>query len=71
LGSYVRFADGEELDASLLVAAVLGYDDARGPRMLSTIDAIRRELGHGPLLYRYTGEDGLSGGEGLFEGASS
>ena len=66
LHSYVRFAGGEELDASLLLAAVLGYQDAREPRLGSTIDAIRRELGRGPLLYRYAGEDGLSGREGSF-----
>ena len=34
--------------------------------MTATIDAIRRELGHGPLLDRYSGEDGLTGGEGAF-----
>ena len=66
LRSYVRSAGSEELDASLLLAAVLGYDDAHEPRLRSTIDAIRRELGHGPLLYRYSGEDGLSGREGSF-----
>jgi GH15 family glucan-1,4-alpha-glucosidase len=27
---------------------------------------VRRELGHGPYLYRYTGEDGLTGREGAF-----
>jgi GH15 family glucan-1,4-alpha-glucosidase len=27
---------------------------------------MRRELGHGPYLYRYTGEDGLTGTEGAF-----
>ena len=27
---------------------------------------MRRELGSGSLVYRYTGEDGLSGGEGFF-----
>jgi len=34
--------------------------------MTATIAAIRRELGHGPLLDRYSGEDGLTGGEGAF-----
>jgi GH15 family glucan-1,4-alpha-glucosidase len=34
--------------------------------MTATIDAVRQGLGSGPLLYRYTGEDGLSGGEGAF-----
>ena len=34
--------------------------------MRSTVDAIRRELADGPYLYRYSGEDGLSGQEGAF-----
>jgi GH15 family glucan-1,4-alpha-glucosidase len=34
--------------------------------MTATISALRRELGHGPLLDRYGGEDGLAGGEGAF-----
>ena len=63
--SYTRAAGGEELDASLLLAAVMGYDTS-GERLDSTIQAIRRELGNGPLLYRYSGEDGLSGQEGSF-----
>src|SRR5205807_952772 len=57
LRSYVRFAGAEELDASLLLAAVMRYDDARESRFRSTIDAVRRELGNGPLLCRYSGED--------------
>jgi GH15 family glucan-1,4-alpha-glucosidase len=34
--------------------------------MIATIAAVRRELGHGPLLDRYRGKDGLTGGEGAF-----
>ena len=44
----------------------MDYRGARDPRMIATIDALRRELGRGPLLYRYSGEDGLRGGEGAF-----
>ena len=65
-GSYVRSAGCEELDASLLLASLLEYCDPGSPRMLGTIDAIRRELGHGPFLERYRGEDGLPGEEGAF-----
>jgi GH15 family glucan-1,4-alpha-glucosidase len=64
--SYVRFAGSTELDASLLMAVLLGYDDPGSPRLRGTVRAIRTELGRGPLLYRYTGEDGLSGSEGFF-----
>ncbi len=34
------------------------------------MEAITRGLGHGPFLRRYTGEDGLSGGEGAFVSCS-
>ena len=64
--SYVRFAGGSELDASLLMAVLLGYDNPSGHRLRATVRAIRRELGKGALLHRYTGEDGLSGSEGVF-----
>lgn len=64
--SYVRFADGDDLDAALLLMAVARYHDPRHPRIAATIEAIRRELGRGPLVYRYTGADGLRGGEGVF-----
>jgi GH15 family glucan-1,4-alpha-glucosidase len=66
LGSYVRSPDSRELDASLLLGALMDYPARRDPRMTATIAAIRRELGHGPLLDRYSGEDGLTGGEGAF-----
>ena len=65
-GSYVRFAGGDDLDASLLLMAVERYHDPRHPRIVATIEAIRRELARGPLVYRYTGEDGLPGREGVF-----
>jgi len=64
--SYTRAADSDELDASLLLGSLLEYCEPDSPRMLGTIDAIRRELGHGPFLDRYSGEDGLEGEEGAF-----
>jgi GH15 family glucan-1,4-alpha-glucosidase len=64
--TYVRYAGSEELDASLLLLVIARYHDPRDPRLLSTIDAVRRELGRGPLLYRYVGADGVRGGEGVF-----
>jgi GH15 family glucan-1,4-alpha-glucosidase len=66
LGSYTRYAGGEELDASLLLGVLLGYPDAGCNRSAATVDALRRGLGRGPLLHRYSGEDGLGGGEGAF-----
>jgi GH15 family glucan-1,4-alpha-glucosidase len=64
--SYVRFEGGEELDASLLLGSLLGYCEGDNPRLAGTIEAIRRELAHGPYVHRYTGDDGLEGEEGAF-----
>ncbi len=50
--SYSFYADTDELDASVLLCARTGFDI--GPRLVSTIEAISRELCHGALDYRYT-----------------
>jgi GH15 family glucan-1,4-alpha-glucosidase len=65
-GSYARSAGTDEVDAALLMMAIMRYHDPRDPRMLGTIEAVRRHLGSGPFLYRYAGDDGLSSGEGAF-----
>lgn len=65
-GSYVRHAGTDELDASVLLGVLFGYDDPHAARLLATVEAIRRELSHGPFVYRYSAEDGLSGKEGAF-----
>jgi GH15 family glucan-1,4-alpha-glucosidase len=64
--SYVRAPDQPEVDACLLTLALLGFDDPVGERMRGLVDAVRRELAEGPLVYRYRGEDGVSGEEGAF-----
>jgi GH15 family glucan-1,4-alpha-glucosidase len=66
LGSYTRAAGAEELDASLLLGVLLGYRPPDPGRLAATVIAVRRELGHGALLYRYSGDDGLDGTEGAF-----
>nr|WP_241490431.1 glycoside hydrolase family 15 protein [Leucobacter chromiiresistens] len=53
--SYLFYAGGDELDASVLLHAPTGFD--RGERMSATIDALSDELGAGPLLYRYSGSE--------------
>jgi GH15 family glucan-1,4-alpha-glucosidase len=65
-GAYTRDADGSELDAAVLLGVVLGYDAPDPGRLAATVLALRRDLGHGPLLRRYSGEDGLPGEEGAF-----
>lgn len=68
--SYARSANSDELDASVLLGLLSGYGDGHSPRWRSTVEAVRRQLGHGPFVYRYTGEDGLAGEEGAFVSCS-
>lgn len=65
-GSYVRSAGSDDLDASVLLGVLFRYGDRHDPRLLATVEAIRRQLADGPFLYRYSGEDGLTGAEGAF-----
>ncbi|OBK97513.1 glycoside hydrolase [Mycobacterium asiaticum] len=53
LTSYEWYPGSGKLDASILLHAGSGFD--QGPRMSKTIDALRHNLGSGPLLYRFTG----------------
>lgn len=64
--TYTRCADEDELDASLLLGVIAGYDNPGAPRLIGTVDAVRRELSDGPLLRRYVAEDGVGGEEGAF-----
>jgi GH15 family glucan-1,4-alpha-glucosidase len=57
--SYTFYAGTDELDAATLLAGRTGFD--RGERLAGTVRAVRRELGRGPLVYRYTGIDGEEG----------
>jgi GH15 family glucan-1,4-alpha-glucosidase len=68
LNSFVAILDGNEIDASLLYIARVGFLEPTDPRMVGTIDAIRRRLGRNDLIYRYeiTTDDGLPPGEGAF-----
>jgi GH15 family glucan-1,4-alpha-glucosidase len=61
--AYTMWPGSDELDASILLAARFGYFDDETERFESTIEALRRELGAGPFLYRTSG---LRGEEGCF-----
>jgi len=68
-GTFVQYYGSQELDASLLLLAHVGFLPADDPRMRSTIEAIERELVVDGLVARYRtvpGADGLPGGEGFF-----
>ena len=68
-GSFVQYYGGEALDASLLLIPLVGFLPPDDPRVVATVEAIRRDLVEGGLVLRYRPEDtpdGLRGGEGTF-----
>jgi len=68
--AFAQSYDTDELDAAVLLMPLAGFLPASDPRIVSTVDAIRRELTVDGLLLRYLpegrGVDGLPGGEGVF-----
>src|SRR5207245_10696737 len=68
LQSFVPMFGGADLDASLLYISRVGFLKPDDPKILGTIDAIRKRLGRDDLLFRYEErtDDGLPPGEGAF-----
>ncbi len=71
LGAFVQSYDSDQLDAAVLQMPVVGFLPADDPRIVSTVDRIRRDLTVDGLVLRYrTGDDGgadrLPPGEGVF-----
>jgi GH15 family glucan-1,4-alpha-glucosidase len=69
--AYAQSFDSDELDAAQLLMPLVGFLPATDERMLSTINAIERELTEGGLVLRYRNDeglnaDGLRGEEGTF-----
>jgi GH15 family glucan-1,4-alpha-glucosidase len=69
--SFTQSYGSDELDASLLLLPLVGFLTPDDERIVSTVDAIRRELTADGLILRYrVGEhatdDGLPGDEGVF-----
>ncbi|MFE0380579.1 glycoside hydrolase family 15 protein [Streptomyces inhibens] len=69
-GTFTQFYGSTELDAATLLIPRVGFLPADDPRVVGTIDTVRRELSHDGLLRRYSTEDssvdGLPGSEGAF-----
>ncbi|MGP1664658.1 MAG: glycoside hydrolase family 15 protein [Rhodanobacter sp.] len=57
LGHFVDTYDGDQLDASLLLLAGIGFVKASDPRFIATVDAIGTALGRGDYLFRYIAPD--------------
>jgi GH15 family glucan-1,4-alpha-glucosidase len=68
--TFTQSYGSRELDAALLLIPRVGFLPPDDPRVLGTIDAVRKELSHEGLLRRYstggTTVDGLPGEEGTF-----
>ena len=66
LGYFVDAYDGENLDASLLLLANIGFIDASDARFIATVDAIGAALGRGNYLFRYIAPDDFGTPETAF-----
>lgn len=64
--SFVSTFDGEELDASLLLLAELGFINAEDPRFIGTVSAIEKELKFGDFIFRYVEPDDFGRPENAF-----
>ncbi|MCF0081878.1 glycoside hydrolase family 15 protein [Streptomyces lomondensis] len=73
--TFTQSYGSRELDAALLLIPRVGFLPPDDPRVIGTIDAVRKELDHGGLLRRYSTTDsddvdvdvdGLPGSEGTF-----
>jgi len=64
--SFVGTADGDTLDASLLLLADLGFVAANDPRFADTVRAIEGELKRGDFIFRYVESDDFGEPENAF-----
>lgn len=51
----------DDLDTTVLLAVRIGYQGTPDPDLGHTMEALREELGRGPLLYRFSGTQGQEG----------
>jgi GH15 family glucan-1,4-alpha-glucosidase len=81
-GTFTQYYGSTELDAAVLLIPEVGFLPPADPRVVSTVEAVQRELTSGGLVLRYTQQgaeggpgggvmsptqvDGLTGGEGAF-----
>ncbi len=71
VGAFTQFYGSDQLDASVLMIPLVGFLPPSDPRVVSTVEAVERELVDDGFVLRYrTAEDGsvdgLTGREGAF-----
>ena len=64
--AFVASADGDTLDASMLLLADLGFVAGGDPRFTGTVAAIERELKRGDFIFRYIEDDDFGAPENAF-----
>ena len=64
--SFVATAGGDQLDASLLLLADLGFVSGKDPRYDGTVRAIEKELKRGDFVFRYVEKDDFGAPENAF-----
>ncbi|AFM16563.1 glycosyl hydrolase, glucoamylase [Mycolicibacterium chubuense NBB4] len=67
--TFTQTYGGRALDSALLLLPRVGFLPYDDPRVIGTVEAVQKDLGHDGLLLRYRPErsdDGLSGEEGVF-----
>jgi GH15 family glucan-1,4-alpha-glucosidase len=68
-GAFVQYYGADTLDASVLMMPLVGFLPITDPRVISTVEAIERDLMVDGFVLRYDterGPDGLPPGEGAF-----
>jgi GH15 family glucan-1,4-alpha-glucosidase len=71
VGAFTQYYGSDQLDASILMMPLVGFLPAKDARVVSTVEAVQRELmDHGFVLRYRTSDDGavdgLTGREGAF-----
>jgi GH15 family glucan-1,4-alpha-glucosidase len=66
LGAFKQSFERSACDASNLLIPLLEFLSFDDPRVMATIDATLARLTENDLVYRYTADDGIAGGEGAF-----
>lgn len=70
IGAFTQFKGSTTLDAVVLLMPLVKFINPRDPMWTSTLKAVKRELVHDCLVYRYKNseenDDGLDGKEGAF-----
>jgi trehalose 6-phosphate phosphatase len=66
IGAFTTAYGDDDIDASVLQLALVGFLPHDDPRIRATVDAVERELRTGEIVYRYRHDDGLPGKEGGF-----